>query len=298
MSGTEATNGVHGETEENGDAAMKNTLIEDIGKQANSQKKEIFKTEDHPQHPKLERPCMKKLDDGTWGPTGLYGGRVKETELLRSLRDAVKPARLERIEKVLQARCSRVHCLFENLADPGNGASCLRTMEGLGLLEAHAVESYEPFHVQGGITINADKWMVVKKYTHCLDAANSLKKKGFTLIATCLENDAICIDDIDYSSMGKICVMFGNEERGLSWALRDTAHIKAYIPMVGFSQSFNISVSCAMMLFHLRERGLIKPDLDDERITDLYQRWLLMSAKRAITIVTRNNLEGELPDYL
>lgn len=116
-----------------------------------------IKRDIHPQHEKQAPTDMKKRADGTWGPTGLYGGRVKETPLLRALRDAIKPTRLERIERVLQARCHSVQCLFENLSDPANGASCLRSMEGLGLLEAHAVESYEPFHVQGGITIHADK---------------------------------------------------------------------------------------------------------------------------------------------
>lgn len=120
-------------------------------------KKKKFNSADHPHNEKREPPSVRKNDDGTWGPTGLYGGRVKETPLLRALRDAIKPNRLERVEKVLQARCQRVQCLFENLCDPANGAACLRTMEGLGLLEANAVESYEPFRVQGGITINADK---------------------------------------------------------------------------------------------------------------------------------------------
>lgn len=104
-----------------------------------------------------EQPSMKKNPDGTWGPTGLYGGRVKETPLLYALRLAVKPSRLKRVEQVLQNRCQRVHCLFENLSDPANGAACLRTMEGFGLMFAHAVEAYEPFHVTGGVTINSDK---------------------------------------------------------------------------------------------------------------------------------------------
>lgn len=130
----------------------------EVGKKdKKKKKKKKYNSADHPHHEKRDPPKVSKNDDGTWGPTGLYGGRVKETPLLRALRDTIKSTRLERVEKVLQARCQRVQCLFENLCDPANGAACLRTMEGLGLLEAHAVESYEPFRVQGGITINADK---------------------------------------------------------------------------------------------------------------------------------------------
>lgn len=119
-------------------------------------KKKIDRAQ-HPTQPKVEQPSVSRNDDGTWGPTGLYGGRVREAPLTKALRDAVKPSRLKRVEEVLSTRCKRVQCLFENLSDPANGAACLRTMEGLGVLDAHAVEAYEPFKVQGGITMNAEK---------------------------------------------------------------------------------------------------------------------------------------------
>lgn len=111
----------------------------------------------HPFVPKAQQPSMKKNPDGSWGPTGLYGARIKETKLLGMLRSALKPSRLKRVEEVLQGRSKRVQCLFENLHDPANGAACLRTMEGFGVLMAHAIESYEPFKVPGGITMNAEK---------------------------------------------------------------------------------------------------------------------------------------------
>lgn len=111
----------------------------------------------HPHVPKAKQPSIKKNEDGSWGPTGLYGTRIQETELLGILRSVIKPSRLKRVEEVLAARSNRVQCLFENLHDPANGAACLRTMEGFGVLNAHAVESYEPFKVPGGITMNAEK---------------------------------------------------------------------------------------------------------------------------------------------
>lgn len=111
----------------------------------------------HPYVPKSPKPPVGKNANGTWGPTGLYGGRVKETVILDRLRSVIKPSRLKRVEEVLTGRCKRVQCLFENLHDPANGSACLRTMEAFGVLEAHAVESYEPFKVSGGITMNADK---------------------------------------------------------------------------------------------------------------------------------------------
>lgn len=146
--------------------------------------------------------------------------------------------------------------------------------------------------------LNVTQWMMVRKYGHCLDATTALKKEGFTIIATCLDDDAVNLTDVDYKSMDKICVMFGNEERGLSWALRNVADVKVYIPMSGFSQSFNISVSCAIVLFHLREQGVMVPDLDDETLSDLYLKWLLMSTKKSASLIKKHNLEKEVPDYV
>lgn len=62
----------------------------------NKKKTQKFNKEDHPQIPKSLIPSVKKNSDGTWGPTGLYGGRVKETPVLKALRDAIKPSRLLR----------------------------------------------------------------------------------------------------------------------------------------------------------------------------------------------------------
>lgn len=140
--------------------------------------------------------------------------------------------------------------------------------------------------------------MVVSKYRHCLDATTALKEQGFTLIATCLDKDAVPISEVDYKSMEKICVMFGNEERGLSYALRQVADVKVYIPMSGFSQSFNISVSCAILLFHLREQGVIVPDLSDEEVNELYLKWMLMSTKRSAAILKKHKLENHAPDFV
>jgi hypothetical protein len=90
---------------------------------------------------------LKRLDDGggTFGPTGLYGGRIARTNLLDLFRNAIKPARLSRIEYVLLNRTDGVTCLLENLGDAGNTSACVRTADAMGLAELHVVESFEKF---------------------------------------------------------------------------------------------------------------------------------------------------------
>lgn len=187
---------------------------------------------------------LKELETGGYGPTGIYGTRVPRSDLLNLFRCAVKPARIWRIEQALLQRCTNVTVCLENLVDPANGSACMRTCEGLGMSEVHVVESYEPFRTSTGITMNADKWLAAHRYRHCMDAVNSLKRAGFTLIATCLDEDAVPLDDVDFTSLNKVAVLLGNEERGLSLAMRENADMKVCIPMTGFSQSLNICEYC------------------------------------------------------
>lgn len=228
----------------------------------------------------------------------MYGGRIAERKLLKVLRASVRPQRLCRIEQVLLQRCGRVTCLFENLSDPSNGAACLRTMESFGLARAHAVEAYERFRVSGSVTKAADKWMELSTYRHCDDAAAALRSEGYTLIATCLDKDAMPLSQVDFSAMSKVALLFGNEERGLSRALRASADVKVYVEMVGFTQSFNVSVSCALMLMHLRNQGVIVPDLNDAELAALYEKWLIFSTKKAVTLLKRHGLEDEVAKYM
>lgn len=127
-----------------------------------------------------------RLEDGTFGPTGIYGGWVGRSRMLDLFRQTLKISRLERIEKVLKQRCSRVQCVFENLHDAANGAACMRTMESFGLQYCHAIESYDPFDVNTGVAMAADKWMTVTRYKNCFEASDRLKEQGFTLIAVSL----------------------------------------------------------------------------------------------------------------
>lgn len=225
----------------------------------------------------------------------MYGTVIPRSRLLDVLRQSLKPARLARIESVLASRTASVEVLVENLRDPHNGAAVLRTAEGLGIQTVHAVEAYDPFRYGSGVTKNADQWLSVRRYGHVADAVEAVRSRGMTLVATCLDDDAVPIEEVDFPAMGKVCVMLGNEERGLSQALRDAADVKVFVPMVGFSQSFNISVTAGMLLFHLRSVGMIKGDLADADRALLYERWVVRATKRATSLIRRHGID--YPEY-
>jgi tRNA (guanosine-2'-O-)-methyltransferase len=217
-----------------------------------------------------------------------YGTVVKRTPLLDLLRQQLKKSRLEKMERTLMQRCGSIQVLFENLHDPHNGAACIRTCEGHGIEHVHVVEAFEPFQYSDGVAMSADKWMSIHRYKNLYDAVETLKQQNMTLVAACLDQDAVPIDQIDFTKYARLCLLFGNEERGLSKGIRQLSDIKVYIPMVGFTQSFNLSVSCAMFLYHLKLQGCIQPNLSQEELQELYTKWLVRGSRRAAHLIEKH----------
>ncbi|GJQ14013.1 hypothetical protein GpartN1_g5804.t1 [Galdieria partita] len=220
-----------------------------------------------------------------------YGSVIKRTPLLDLLRQQLKKSRLEKMEQTLMLRCGSVQVLFENLHDPHNGAACIRTCEGHGIQHVHVVEAFEPFQYADGVAMSADKWMSIHRYKNLYDAVETLKQQDMVLIAACLDQDAVPIDQIDFTKYSRLCLLFGNEERGLSKGIRQLSDMKVYIPMVGFTQSFNLSVSCAMFLYHLKLQGCIQPNLRQEEMQELYTKWLVRGSRRAAHLIEKHRFD-------
>lgn len=172
---------------------------------------------------------MRRREDGSFGPTGLYGARIPRSDVLDLLRSAIKPNRIYRIEDVLAKRTSRVTVILENLVDAANASACTRTCEALGLSSMSVIDSYEPFRTTQGITMNADKWLDIRKYNHYMDAVEKVKADGYSIVATCLDADAVAIEEVDFQSLGKVCIVVGNEQRGVSFGLKEKADMKVYV---------------------------------------------------------------------
>lgn len=241
---------------------------------------------------------LKRRPDGSFGPFGLYGARVPRSALLDLLRNSVKPNRIYRIEEVLTSRTTRVTMLLENLVDGANASACTRTCEALGLQRMHVIESYEPFRTSMGITRNADKWIDISRYADYSAALSRLRDQGYTLIATCLDEDAVAIEEVDFGVYEKVCVMLGNEQRGLSTNIRNEADVKVKIPMVGMSQSLNISTTCGIFAHHLRCKGMTKPNLTDAEIQTLYMKWMVISSKSSSALLEKHGMAHLVPDYV
>ncbi|MEM9494273.1 MAG: RNA methyltransferase, partial [Myxococcota bacterium] len=178
---------------------------------------------------------------------------------------------------------------IEDLHDPHNGAAAIRSLEAVGLSTLHVVENVEKFRFSPGVTIGCEKWLEIRRYQRFALCAEVLKEAGYQLYAACPDADCDLEDvPVDVPAV----VVFGNEHAGLTAEATALCDRRMRIPMHGFTQSFNLSVSVALTVHRLaqRRRDAIARtgDLDDQKRAHLRARWYAHGVRGAGAIMARH----------
>lgn len=160
--------------------------------------------------------------------------------------------RQAKIETVLQSRMSGVRMVLEDVHDPHNAAAILRTADALGIGEVwylFDVETpYNPKRVGKVSSSSANKWIDTLVFTDRAEVFDRLRQDGYESVATTIHKaDAEKLWSADLSR-GNIALWVGNEHRGLSDDSIRGAERKLTIPMCGFVESLNVSVSAALVM--------------------------------------------------
>lgn len=156
------------------------------------------------------------------------------------------------IEKVLAHRTRHVTVVLENIYQSQNASAVVRTCECLGIQDVHIVEDTSQYHLNIRVLKGSYKWMNLQRYRN-RQANNTrvcfthLREQGYRIYVADPADDGVAIDDLDVST-GKIALVFGNELRGASPLSLEQADGKVRIPMFGFTESLNVSVSVAICL--------------------------------------------------
>jgi tRNA (guanosine-2'-O-)-methyltransferase len=208
--------------------------------------------------------------------------------VIAALVPLVTVERLARIDRVLAARLASVVTIVEDTYDPHNVAATIRTTEALGLQELHVIESSLRFAASKGVTVGADRWIDIARHARAEDAIAALHARGFRVLAA-MPDVATSVDAIDAAT--PVAVMFGNEHAGLSEAAVRASDDAVAVPMFGFAESFNLSVTVALAMSRVAERrravlGALG-DLDDARKLRLRARWLATGVRAAAQVIER-----------
>ncbi|MBR4917596.1 MAG: RNA methyltransferase [Bacteroidales bacterium] len=208
----------------------------------------------------------------------------KRRALIAHLEQFVTDTRKERLEEVLANRTRHVTVVLEDLYQTQNISAVMRSCECYGIQDAYIVENRNEFEIHKDISMGADKWLTLHHYPHaehnmkqCID---DLHAKGYTVVATLPDEKKTTIQDLPIDR--KTAFLFGTELTGLSEEAVRYADCNALIPMYGFTESFNISNSAAIILSHFSER-LRHSDVDwrlsEEEREILYFDWLQKSVR-------------------
>jgi tRNA (guanosine-2'-O-)-methyltransferase len=214
--------------------------------------------------------------------------RFGPEQVCRILEPMLTPERVARIDHVLDSRLASIATVVEDTYDPHNVAATIRTTEALGIQELHVIEPGDKFSQAKGVTRGAHKWLDIARWVEPAAAIAALRDRGFRVLAT-LPDAPESIDDVDASA--PLAIAFGNEHAGLSATAIAACDGAIRVPMYGFSESFNLSVTVGLAMTHVaarRRAHLGKPgDLSDARRRDLRARWVALKVRAAVGIVER-----------
>lgn len=161
--------------------------------------------------------------------------------------------RLKRIKQVALSRQQGV-VVLEDLHDPHNAAAVLRTCDAFGVQKVCFIfdkqERYNPKKVGKATSSSANKWLDFEVFTTTEECFKKLKKQGYAIVGTVLDEKAKSIIKTKFTNP-KTALVFGNEHSGLSKYAIDNSDQHIYIPMQGFVQSLNLSVTAAILMYEV-----------------------------------------------
>tara|TARA_R110002050_G_scaffold100580_2_gene208239 strand:+ start:26235 stop:26891 length:657 start_codon:yes stop_codon:yes gene_type:complete len=167
-------------------------------------------------------------------------------ELLNYLEGFLTEKRKARFIAVLKERTKQITVAIEDVYQMHNTSAVVRSCDIFGIQEAHLIESKYGERLDKEIAMGSQKWVDLIRYKSTTDCISALKKEGYKIIATTPHNDSCLLDDFEIE--GKTALFFGTERNGLSAEVIEKADGFLKIPMVGFTESLNISVSAAIIL--------------------------------------------------
>ena len=193
----------------------------------------------------------------------------------------------ELIDQVLEKRTKYMTVVLEDIFKSFNANAVIRSADCFGVQDVHIIENNFKYEFNPHVAKGAVKWINRYKYdeesNNTVSCLQSLKKQGYRIIATTPHTNEVSLPDFDVSK-GKFALVFGTEQFGISDLVKEHADEFLAIPMHGFTESYNISVSAALCFYELSNKlhqSSIDWKLTEEEVLDIKLNW-------ARKIVTRS----------
>ena len=177
-----------------------------------------------------------------------------QDNLITYLKKFVVKNRSNLFDIKIQERTKHLTVVLENVFQGRNISASIRSADCFGIQDVYIIENDNIFNDDAEVSMGAEKWITTKRYNqkehNTINAIKDLKSKGYQIIATTPHEDNYDLYDLDITE-NKLALFFGSELNGCSKETLDLADKKIKIPMYGFTESYNISVSVSLCLQHL-----------------------------------------------
>ena len=158
-------------------------------------------------------------------------------------------------DQIASERTHYITVVTEDIYQEHNASAVVRTCEGLGIQRIHVIEKSNKYALNRDIALGSSNWIDVLRYrknkAHQISCIQRLKSQGYRIVATS-PHAKMSINELPLDKPLALC--FGTEQDGISEEIVNESHYLVSLPMYGFTESYNISVSAGMLLFKLRER--------------------------------------------
>ena len=211
-----------------------------------------------------------------------------DMEYLNFLENIITDNRKENFLRVLQTRTKHFTIAVEDVFQMHNASAVMRSCEVFGIQELHVIEERYGKRIDKEIAMGAQKWVDISTYDSVANCVDTLKNKGYQIIATTPHENDCLLEDFDISKPSAL--FFGTEKDGLSEEIIRKADGFLKIPMVGFTESLNISVSAAIIIQNLTNRlrnSNVNWQLSEEEILEKRLDWTKKSIKDIKRIESR-----------
>lgn len=214
--------------------------------------------------------------------------KEKKRLLVEKWSSLVTPQRFARMQRVLDNRTRHVTAVLEDVYRSPNSNAAIRSLECFGIQDVHMVEGKFKAKLNDAIAKGATQWTTIKQYqsnsenicTGIEECFKNLRQQGYMIVATTPHSQGYSLPDLPIDK--KLALVFGNEEAGVSTYAQEHADAYVTIPMYGFTESFNIAASVAIVAYDLITR-VKRSSLDwqlspDEKVDILYD-WLYATGR-------------------
>ncbi len=210
-----------------------------------------------------------------------------DEELLKYLQNFVTRRRIELFDRILDMRTRYITLALEDIYQSNNASAVLRTCDCFGIQDVHVIENRNEYLLNTEVSLGAEKWLDIYKYNreenNSLSALKNLKDQGYRIVATTPHKNDVLLRDFDIGK-GKVAVFLGTELSGLSDSILQNADEFLKIPIYGFAESYNISVSAALILqdlVHKLHNSEVNWKISGEEKNRIKLDWLRKTIKKA-----------------